>query len=255
MSLMNKVIAITGAGRGIGESASILFAKEGATVIILEIDELTGRDVEKRIIQDGGTGLFIKTDISDRKSVESAFSQIGEKYGKLDVLYNNASIFLNGKDGMIADIDMDNFELILRVNLFGLAYCCHYAIPLLKKAGGGSIINTGSSASVIGIPKCDAYTASKGAVVSLTKSLAVEYGPDNIRTNCVCPAAITTPMVVESNLKDPEFDEAKFLSEGTPLRRWGTPDEVASIAVFLASDGAAYLNGAIIVADGGITIS
>ncbi len=121
--------------------------------------------------------------------------------------------------------------------------------------GRGSIINTASSAGVIGIPKCDAYTASKGATVSLTRSMAVEYGPKGIRVNCIAPAAIRTQMVKESNLNDPDFDEDFFLTKGTPLRRWGTPEEVANIALFLASDKSSYLNGAIIVADGGITIS
>ena len=120
---------------------------------------------------------------------------------------------------------------------------------------GGSIINTASSAGMIGIPNCDAYTATKGAIVQLTKSLAAEYGRYNIRTNCISPAAIMTPMVKESNPPDSTFDENSFLNLRTPLRRYGTPEEVAQIACFLASDAASYLNGAIIAADGGITIN
>jgi len=254
MLLQSKIAAITGAGSGIGKSAAEAFAKEGAAVIVLEVNEKEGRATEEQLRSLGGEALFIRTDVSDESSVRNAFRVIAETYGKLDILYNNASVFWNKKDGLISEIAMDDFEKILRINLFGLAYCCHYGIPLIKKAGGGSIINTGSSASQIGIPKCDAYTASKGATVSLTRSLAVEYGPYNIRTNCICPAAISTPMVVESNLKDPDFNEQAFLAKGTPLRRWGTPEEIAATAVFLASEGGAYLNGAILVADGGITI-
>lgn len=122
-------------------------------------------------------------------------------------------------------------------------------------AGGGSIVNTSSSAGQIGISECDAYTATKGAVTALTRSLAVEYGPEKIRTNCIAPAAILTEMVKESNLNDPRFDEKAFLEHGTPLRRWGLPEDIANVALFLASDRSSYVNGCIIVADGGITIS
>jgi len=180
---------------------------------------------------------------------------IDTKFGGLDILYNNASVFWGKKDAPLDLLDMQIFERIVKINLFGLAYCSKYAIPLLKKRHGGSIINTSSSAGIIGIPKCDAYTAAKGGTIALTRSMAVEYGPYNIRVNCIAPAAIRTPMVAESNLNDPEFDEQAFLNKGTPLRRWGLPEEIANIALFLASDEGSYLNGSIIVADGGITIT
>ena len=255
MKLKDKIAVITGGGDGIGKSAALLFAREGAEVIILEINKIGGKEVVSRILSQGGKSYFIETDISSVVSVERAFKHIKEIYGRLDVIYNNASVFWSQKDGQITDVNLNNFERILAINLYGLVYCCKFGIPLLREAGGGSIINTGSSAGVIGIPKCDAYTASKGATIALTRSLAVEYGPENIRTNCVCPAAIATSMVIESNLKDPNFVERDFLASGTPLRRWGKPEEIAEIAVFLASDAAAYINGAVIVADGGITIS
>ena len=125
---------------------------------------------------------------------------------------------------------------------------------MMQKRGKGAIINTASSAGVIGIPKCDAYTATKGATVSLTRSLAVEYGKYGIRTNCIAPAAIATDMVKQSNPDGPDFDAFTFINLRTPLRRWGTPEEVASLALFLASDDSTYVNGSIITADGGITI-
>ena len=149
---------------------------------------------------------------------------------------------------------LEIWDKVLRINLFGVFYCCKYAIPLMVRSGGGSVINTASSAGVIGIPDCDAYTATKGGIVSLTRSMAVEYGPDGVRVNCIAPAAIRTDMVRESNLDDPNFDEQFFLTKGTPLRRWGKPEEVAELACFLASDRSAYLNGDIIRADGGITV-
>ncbi|HHU89061.1 MAG: SDR family NAD(P)-dependent oxidoreductase [Sphaerochaetaceae bacterium] len=254
MRLEGKIAAITGGGGGIGREAALLFAKEGATLLILENDQKSGEAVVEEIKEKGGEAQLYHLDISDEVAVAKTFKEIEEQYKKIDVLYNNASVFWGKKDGPIDQLDMTVFERIVKINLFGLAYCSKYAIPLMKR-GGGSIINTSSSAGVIGIPKCDAYTASKGATVSLTRSMAVEYGPYNIRVNCIAPAAIRTPMVAESNLNDPEFDEEHFLTAGTPLRRWGLPEEIANIALFLASDESAYLNGAIIVADGGITIS
>ena len=143
-------------------------------------------------------------------------------------------MFWGTKDAALDVIDVDIFEQIIRINLFGMMYCSKAAIPLLKKRGGGSIINTSSSCGVIGIPNCDAYSASKGATISLTRAMAVEFGPEKIRTNCIAPAAIHTPMIYESDLNKPTFDEQKFLTQGTPLRRWGTAEDIANIALFLA---------------------
>lgn len=253
--LMNKIAVITGGGGGIGRTAVDRFSREGATVLILELNREWGKRAEEEIIAEGGRARFYPVDISDFRQVSAAFDQIEADFGGVDILYNNASVFWGKKDAPLDVLDMDVFERIVRINLFGLVYCSKCAIPLMKKRGGGSIINTASSAGVIGIPKCDSYTAAKGATVSLTRSMAVEFGPYNIRTNCIAPAAIRTPMVAESNLNDPDFDEQFFLTQGTPLRRWGKPEEIASTALFLASEDAAYLNGAVIVADGGITVS
>ena len=254
MILKGKIAAITGGGSGIGGSASSLFAKEGATVAILEVNPESGEAKAREIADAGGRAFFIRTDVSDPDDVRAAFEEIDRRCGRLDVLYNNASVFLGKYDNRVTEITLETWEKVLRINLFGVFYCCKYAIPLMIRSGGGSIVNTASSAGVIGIPDCDAYTATKGATVSLTRSLAVEYGPDGIRTNCIAPAAIRTEMVRESNLNDPKFDEQAFLTKGTPLRRWGTPEEIARLAAFLASDESSYLNGAIIRADGGITV-
>lgn len=253
--LKNKIAVITGGGGGIGRTAVDIFSREGATVIILELNREWGEKARDEVNAAGGKARFYQADISDFKQVQAAFEQIENEFGGIDILYNNASVFWGKKDAPLDVLDMDVFERIVKINLFGLVYCSKCAIPLMKKRGGGSIINTASSAGVIGIPKCDSYTAAKGGTVSLTRSMAVEFGPDNIRTNCIAPAAIRTPMVAESNLNDPDFDEHFFLTQGTPLRRWGKPEEIASTALFLASEEAAYLNGAILVADGGITIS
>lgn len=254
MKLKDKIAVITGGALGIGESGTRKFAKEGATVIFLDINEKAGEALEKELTKAGYNVWFIKTDISDEESVKSAFEKIAGKYGKIDALYNNASVFLGGKDSRIDEVETDIWKKVLSINLDGLYYCSKYAIKLMMK-NGGAIINTASSAGVVGIPGCAAYTATKGATVTLTRSMAVDYGKYNIRVNCIAPAAIETDMVKESNLNDPDFDNDFFLRQITPLKRWGKPEDVANLACFLASDESAYLNGVIIPADGGITMN
>ncbi|MFH0796281.1 MAG: SDR family NAD(P)-dependent oxidoreductase [Candidatus Omnitrophota bacterium] len=254
MRLKDKVAAITGSGNGIGRAAALLFAREGARVAILEINEKAGQDTEKEIVRAGGKAKFIQTDVADFESVKKAFNDALNSFGCLHVLYNNASVFLGGQDSAVADLGIDMWNKILGINLTGLFHCCKIGIPQIIQSGGGSVINTSSSAGLIGIPKCDAYTATKGATISLTRSMAVEYGPHKVRVNCIAPAAILTDMVQQSNFGDPDFDESVFLRT-TPVRRWGTPEEIARVALFLASDESSYLNGVVIAADGGITIT
>lgn len=255
MRLEGKIAAITGGGSGIGRTAAEIFAREGATVLVLERNEESGKETERKIVSQGGKAEFYALDISDWEQVQKVFSEIESRHGGIDVLYNNASVFWGTKDAAIDVVDVGVFEQIIRINLFGVVHCSKAAIPLLRKRGGGSIINTSSSCGVIGIPNCDAYSASKGATLSLTRAMAVEFGPEKIRTNCIAPAAIHTPMIYESDLNKPTFDEQKFLTQGTPLRRWGTAEDIANIALFLASDESSYMNGAVLVADGGITVS
>ncbi|MBQ4545307.1 MAG: SDR family oxidoreductase [Oscillospiraceae bacterium] len=250
MKLQGKIAVITGGAAGIGEAGTRRFAAEGAKVIILDVNESAGNALEREL----SDVLFIKTDISDETSVKAAFDTIAEKYGRVDVLYNNASVFLGGRDGILGDVEESIWKKVLSINLDGIYHCTKFALPLMKE-NGGAIINTASSAGVVGIPGCAAYTATKGATVTLTRGLAVDYGKYNIRTNCIAPAAIETEMVKESNLNDPSFDNDFFLRQITPLKRWGKPEDVAALAAFLASDDASYLNGVIIPCDGGITIN
>ena len=249
MRLKDKICAITGGGSGIGEAAATLFAAEGAHVAILEINDAGGNKVAAGI---GGT--FIKTDVSNPQSVQTAFAQIKDKFGRLDGLYNNASIFLGTQDGPVVDLDVDVYHKIISINQNSVFYCSKYAIPIMIDSGGGAIVNTSSSAGEIGIPGCDAYTASKGATVTLTRSMAVEYAPHGVRVNCIAPAAIQTPMLRQSDLDNANFNEEEFL-QTTPIRRWGQPQDIARVALFLTSDESSYVNGAIVVADGGITIT
>ena len=254
MRLKGKIAAITGAGRGIGRAAAEIFAREGAAVAILEKNAALGEEACQAIRAAGGKSAFYPTDVANYASVVKAFGQIKEAFGALHTLYNNASVYLGQEDAAVGDLPEETWQKITGINLNGLYYCSKCAIPLMLESGGGSIINTSSSAGLIGIPRCDAYTASKGATISLTRSMAVEYGRMGIRVNCIAPAGIYTPMVYESNINNPDFDYA-FFQKMTPLGRWGTAEEVANVALFLASDEASYVNGAVIVTDGGITIT
>ena len=250
MRLKNKIAVITGGASGIGGAGTRMFSAEGATVVVLDINDTAGNLLAAEL----SNVIYIRTDISDEHSVKSAFKEIAEKYGRVDVLYNNASVFLGGRDGVLGSVDESIWKKVLSINLDGTYHCTKYALPLMMEQGG-SIINTASSAGVVGVPGCAAYTATKGATVTLTRSLAVDYGKYNIRTNCIAPAAIETEMVKQSNLNDPNFDNEFFLKQITPIRRWGKPEDVAALAVFLASDDASYLNGVVIPCDGGITIN
>ena len=252
--LTDKTAIITGAGRGIGLAGAKAFAREGAKVVIAEIDADLGRQAEAALRAAGGEATFVRTDVSDSASVQALMARTEELYGGLHVLYNNASVFLNRQDGPVTDLTEATWARVLAINLHSIFLCCKYGIPLMARSGGGAIINTGSSASVMGIPGCDAYTATKGATVALTRSMAVEYGKQGIRVNCICPAGIATEMVKASSLDDPSFDAAYFFKRA-PLGRLGEPEEVANLAVFLASDESSYVTGAIIRADGGTTVT
>ena len=218
MRLRDKVCAITGAGRGIGRAAAELFAREGARVVIVEADEAGGREAEAAIRAAGGAAEFVRADVADAASVHACFEHIRKTHRRLDVLYNNASVYLAGQDGPVTELDPAVWGRVLAINLGGVFHCCKFGIPLMIAGGGGSVINTASSAGLVGIPNCDAYTAAKGGTIALTRSMAVEYGPRNVRVNCIAP------------------------------------EEVARIALFLASDDSSYLNGAVLTAGGGITI-
>ncbi len=257
MDLTNKTCIITGGAQGIGAAAVKKFSRSGANVVIIDINEEKGTALKNEIFKSGGKSIFIKCDVSDSKQVQDAINGTIKEFGSIDAIYNNASVYWADKDGIITDIEENNWNSIIGINLNSIYFFCKYGIPyMIESKKGGVVINTASSAGIIGIPKCDAYTASKGATIQLTKSMAAEYGRFNIRVNCIAPAAIMTPMMLDSNPTDSgEFDEKSFLKLRSPLRRYGTPEEIANIAAFLASDEACYINGAIIVADGGVTIN
>ena len=254
MRLKGKIAIITGGGRGIGLAGASAFVREGAKVVLAEIDEGLGRKAEARLRAAGGDAMFVRTDCSRSEDVQALMAETKRLYGGLHVLYNNASVYLAKADGPVTAVSEETWARVLAINLGSVFLCCKYGIPLIIASGGGSVIVTGSSASVMGTPGNDAYTATKGATVSLTRSMAVEYGPKGVRVNCICPAGIETEMVKVSSLENPAFDAAYFFKRA-PLGRLGTPVEIANLAVFLASDESSYINGAIIRADGGITVT
>ena len=254
MRLKGKVAVITGAGGGIGQASAFLFAREGARVVVVDNNTEKGKDTLSKIIKNGGKAIFVKGDISRATEVKEIFKIAIEKYSALHILYNNAAVFLARTDGPVTEISEETWDRILDVNLKGTFLCCKYGIPEIIKSGGGSVINTSSSAGIIGVPGCDAYTATKGGIISLTRSMAVEYAPKKVRVNCIVPCAVDTSMLDESDRKNPNFDEKKFLSS-TPARRFGRPEEIANMALFLASDESSYAIGGIFVADGGVTIA
>jgi NAD(P)-dependent dehydrogenase (short-subunit alcohol dehydrogenase family) len=252
MRLKGKVAVITGAGRGIGRAAGILFANQGARVVLVDIDRAGGEETLRKIRESGKEAIFIPADISKTDQVKAVFRATVKKFSALHILYNNAGIFLSDADQRATEIKEKVWDRIISVNLKGTFLCCKYGIPEIIKSGGGSVINTSSSAGIVGVPGCDAYTATKGAIIALTRSLAVEYGP-KVRVNCVVPCAVEKAMNSQSAVKNPNFDEKRFLAM-TPARRYGRPEEIAKAALFLASDEASYCYGAVLVVDGGVTI-
>jgi NAD(P)-dependent dehydrogenase (short-subunit alcohol dehydrogenase family) len=252
--LEGKTAVITGGAAGIGRAAVDLFCRHGASVFFVDIDRKEGEKTEKLVRSAGGEAAFICADVSRDEEVSGAVNYVINRCGRADILYNNASVFLPGKDGEVTEIEESIWDRILSVNLKSVYLFCKYTLPYMIKAGAGSIINTASSAAVIGIPGCDAYTAAKGATLAITRSMAVEYRPFGIRVNCIVPAGVQTGMMRQSNPADSDFDREHFLSVRTPSRRFGEPEEIAHAALFLASDESSYINGAALTADGGITI-
>lgn len=224
-----------------------MFAARGAKGVVADINEDAAREVGEAI---GGFGF--KTDVSKDADVKALIHETCKRYSGLDVLLNNAGIGFSatGRFRMtwIVDTSEDTFNAVIGINLKGAAMACKHAIAHMVARGGGSIINNASLNAIAGNPGADPYTAAKGGLVALTRSLAVEWGARNIRTNCICPDPIETPMIAGA-IADEAF--RKQLVSSVPLDRLGTAAEVASVAVFLASPGAAYVNGAILLVDGG----
>ena len=253
MRLDGKVTIITGGGGGMGRVAAQRFATEGAKVVVAEYAEAAGRETVDIVRAAGGEATFIKVDVSDEAQSRAMVEHAVATYGRLDCLYNNAGVMPEA-DHSVVDTDVAVWDSVMAVNVRGVFLGCKFAIPAMEAAGGGSIINISSFVALLGcsVPQ-DAYTASKGAVLSLTRSLAVQFGPKGIRTNAICPGPVETPLLMDWLVKDEEAKRIRLARN--PSGRFGKPDEIVSMAVYLASDESRWTNGASLVVDGGITVN
>jgi NAD(P)-dependent dehydrogenase (short-subunit alcohol dehydrogenase family) len=250
MRLAQKVAIITGAGSGIGREAALLFAREGASVVVAEVSDESGRKTASEIEHAGGKAHFVHADVSDARQAEGMVAAAEKIYGRLDVIFNNAGIF-PASDGSVVETDEATWDLVIRVNLKGVFLGCKFAIPALLRSGGGSIINTASFVALLGAATPQiAYTASKGGVLSLTREIAVEFARKGIRANAICPGPVDTPLLAEL-MADPARRQRRMVH--IPPGRLARPAEIAQAALFLASDESSYVNGATFTVDGGIT--
>lgn len=247
--LEGKVALVTGAGSGIGRAIAILFAKEGAKVFVVCIDPLHGHETVEAIRENGGMAEFISADMTRSSDVEHAIRKTINIYARLDILVNNAGI--TQRFMPIEEIDEGLWEKIMAVNLKSIFLACKHAIPIMKKQHGGVIINTASISGVRPRPNISAYVTSKGGVILLTKALAIELAPYNIRANCISPVASDTPML-RASIGDENFEEVKKAIIATiPLGRIGKPEDMAHAALYLASNNASFVTGVNLEIDGG----
>lgn len=250
--LANKVVAITGAGSGIGQVTAVLFAREGARIVVVDLDPKGGAETVNRIRNSKGEATLVVSDVSKASDVQEMVQTILDTYGRLDILVNNAGIFA---EGTVVETAEGDWRRVLETNLTGVFLCMKYCIPEMLKGGGGVVVNVSSEAGLVGIGNQVAYNVSKSGVIALTKSTALDFATKNIRVNCLCPGRTLTPLVQEviSSSRDPETTR-RMLSEDRPLKRMGKPEEIAAGILFLASDEAPYATGAVLSIDGGYTV-
>jgi NAD(P)-dependent dehydrogenase (short-subunit alcohol dehydrogenase family) len=245
--LDGKVALITGGGSGMGKVASELFAAEGASVVLTDVNDEAGEATATAI---GDAAAYIHADVSKESDAEAMVASTVERFGRLDVLYNNAGI-MPLDDGSITDADGSIWDAVFSVNVKGVAFGCKYGIPAMIDSGGGSVINVASFVAWLGAATSQtAYTASKGAVLAMTREIAVEYARKGIRCNALCPGPIETPLLL-ALLSDEEKRQRRFVH--IPMGRLGHAEELAKAALFLASDDSSYMTGASLIIDGGIT--
>ena len=249
--LKNKVAIVTGAASGNGEAIAVLFAKEGASVIVADLDDENGRRVVERIASEGGKAVFCRCDVTRAEDAENVVKTAETRFGGLDVVVNNAGI---GLWGTVEEMEPDNWERVMAVNVRGVYLVSKYAIPALRRRGGGAIVNIGSGAGLIGTRNSAAYCASKGAVVNLTRAMALDHASEGIRVNCVCPGVVDTPfnqkvLAMQQNPEQTLQEQIK----AHPLGRLARPEEVAKAVLFLASEESSFTTGSLVMVDGGLT--
>ena len=253
MRLEEKVSIITGAGSGMGRVAALRFAAEGSSVVAADKDAAAAEETVRLVRAAGGKAVPAAVDVSVEADAKAMVDLAMREFGRLDVLYNNAGIMPEA-DHSVVDTPVEAWDQVMAVNVRGVYLACKYAIPRMVERQSGSIINVSSFVAILGcsVPQ-DAYTASKGAVLALTRSLAVQFAPQGIRTNAILPGPVETPLLMDWLLKDEAAKKLRLARN--PTGRFGKPDEVVALAVYLASDESAWTNGASLVIDGGISVN
>lgn len=248
MRLKDKVAIVTGGGSGFGEGIARRFAAEGAKVLIADINDQNGQRVVKAIASSGGVAGYVHADVSDSNEVGAMIGRAVSAYGGLDILINNAG--MPQRNGPMLGVDEATFDRIFAVNVKSIYLAAIHAVPVLDKRGGGVIVNTASTAGLRPRPGLVWYNGSKGAVISLTKAMAIELAPKKIRVNCLCPVAGDTPMLADFMGGDTPENRARFIAS-VPLGRLSTPEDLANAALYLASDEGAFITGVALEVDGG----
>lgn len=247
----DKVVLVTGASSGIGRTTAQKFAEVGATVVASDIDETGGQETVQMITEQGGQASFKACNVADEEAVKSLMGYIKTTYGRLDVAYNNAGIVKRFEH--VHEKSTADFDLVIAVNLRGVFLCMKYEIPLMLESGGGSIVNTSSTAGLVAVPGLVDYAASKHAVVGMTKVAATEYAQQGIRINAIHPAGVETPMIAGMDLAESIAPLMQTSSSPTPMQRMAQTDEIAQAVLWLCSDQASFVTGASIPLDGGMT--
>jgi 2-keto-3-deoxy-L-fuconate dehydrogenase len=250
--LKGKTALITGAGSGIGRAMALLFAREGAAgVFVADLDGVTAKETCAMIANDAGIAESGPVDVSVETQVQRLVEHCLDRFGRIDILCNNAGI---GSTQTVVDTPVDLWDKVMAVNARGTFLGCKYVIPHMIEAGGGAIVNTASVAGLVGLKNRAAYCAAKGAIVSLTRAVAVDHVGQNIRCNCICPGTVDSPWVQRllDMAPDPDAEREKLVAR-QPMGRLGLPEDVAQAALYLASDHAAFITGSALVIDGGLT--
>lgn len=252
--LKGSVVLVTGAASGQGKATARLFAEEGARVVVADRHGEAAETAAAELREAGHEALAVAVDVADPAAVQAAIDTIGDTWGAVDVLINNAAVGFSENARLtmanLIDTPFEHWNAILAINLTGTALVAKAVLPGMVERGSGAIVNIASINGLVGLQGADAYTATKGGVVALTRVMAAEWGPRGIRVNCICPGGVDTPMI-KAIVDDPEAKKA--MSATTPLGRLATPGEIGSVSVFLASPLAGYVNGAVIPVDGGYT--
>lgn len=249
--LENKIAIVTGGGSGIGKAIALLFARQGAKVYVLEVNEEAGEDILAEIQKEGGRADLINCNVANQKAVKSAFESIYRKDGKIDILVNNAGI---AHVGNVLNTSEEDFDKLYHVNVKGVYNCLQAGVHFMLKAGGGVILNMASVASVVAVKDRFAYSMTKGAVLTMTMSVAKDFVDQNIRCNCIAPGRVHTPFVdgfLARNYPGQEQIMFEKLSKSQPIGRMGKSEEIASLALFLCSDEAGFITGSNYPIDGG----